>query len=44
MFHIYAAVQTTNNNVRNLGTALQNHPATHDLVYNWDDIPPLHSK
>ncbi|GMO16785.1 MAG: hypothetical protein Ta2A_26130 [Treponemataceae bacterium] len=44
MFHIYTAVQTTNNNVKNLGTALQNHPGTQDLVYEWDDIPPLHNK
>jgi hypothetical protein len=44
MFHIYTAVQTTNNNVKNLGTALQNHPVTKDLIYTWDDIPPLHMK
>ena len=44
MVHIYTAVQTTNNNVKNLGTALQNHPVTKDIVYVWDDIPPLHVK
>jgi hypothetical protein len=27
MFHIYDAVRVTNNNIKNIGTALQNHPA-----------------
>jgi hypothetical protein len=44
MTHIYAAVQIINNNVKNLVTALQNYPATKDLVYEWIDIPPLHEK
>jgi hypothetical protein len=44
MFHIYTAVKITNSNIKNLGTALQNNPTTKDLIYEWEDIPPLHTK
>jgi uncharacterized membrane protein len=44
MFHIYDAVRVTNNNIKNIGTALQNHPATNDLKFEWVEIPPLHGK
>ncbi|GHV24509.1 hypothetical protein AGMMS4952_00220 [Spirochaetia bacterium] len=44
MFHIYSAINITNNNLKNLGTALQNHPATHDFKFEWVEIPPLHGK
>jgi hypothetical protein len=44
IFHIYKAINTVNHNIRNFGTALQNHDVTKDFIFEWEELPPLHTE
>jgi hypothetical protein len=37
--HIYRALQIINNNVKAIGIAVKNHPATRDIQFDLQDIP-----
>jgi hypothetical protein len=37
--HIYAALYIINDNIKSIGIALKNHPATRDMEFTFKDIP-----